>query len=505
MERDSNQENLLNQEPNQPPTSSFYSMKKQVIAALFATLTCLLNGCVIGFTGPALPSLLQNTTSVTGSHLQLDLQQASWITSILSIGCFTGCLLAGPIMEKFGRKRTLLFVSLGSYALGFIFIFLAVNDILIYIGRFLNGAALGSVLSTVTVYIIEIATDDMRGLLGCFVQFQGSIGILLSFCIGAVLNWWQLALAHLVLVLPSFIAICFIPESPRWLILKGNEWEGEVSLKWLRGRDPLHLDKEIEQIKREIGVRKRERVSITLLLEPEVIRPFMVSLMMMLFLQMSGFNVMVFYCGTIFVYSGSSINPSLSNIIVGVVLLASCFIALGVVTRLGRKVILVVSILGMGVCHALLGFCFHYNSVWVGQGLEEAEAEGGENQLGFLPLLSVIGFLFLGNVGYGTLIWVVTAELLPPKVRSIANSFIICFAFVTGFLVAKTFIDLIQSIGYAGTFWLYAGICFAGAVFTVLFIPETRDRSLEDIQNYFLPRSNKQAEAEVSHPLETVS
>jgi len=127
--------------------------------------------------------------------------------------------------------------------------------------------------------------------------------------------------------------------------------------------------------------------------------------------------------------------------------------------------------------------------------------------LGWLPLVSVIGFLFLGNIGYGTLIWVVTAELLPPRVRAMANSFIICFAFITGFIVAKTFVDLIQSdLHESGTFWLYGGICFVGGVFTLIFVPETRNKSIEEIQDYFRAKKPLKSDlSETGHPLESVT
>jgi len=110
--------------------------------------------------------------------------------------------------------------------------------------------------------------------------------------------------------------------------------------------------------------------------------------------------------------------------------------------------------------------------------------------LGWLPVLTVVIFLFMGNIGYGTLIWVVTAELLPPKVRSIANSIIICFAFLCGFVIAKTFVDLLESLGQAGTFFLYGAICVVGTLLTALFVPETRGKSIDEIQKfYYKPRA----------------
>merc|ERR1712179_671681 len=100
---------------------------------------------------------------------------------------------------------------------------------------------------------------------------------------------------------------------------------------------------------------------------------------------------------------------------------------------------------------------------------------------GWLPVLSILILLFLGNGGYGTLIWVVTAEMLPPHVRSLANSFIICFSFIIGFVISKTFVDLIVALNASGTFWFYATNCLVGAVFTVVVVPETKGKSVEEI------------------------
>ena len=170
---------------NQDIPSTAYSKRKQVLAALCATMGCLLNGSVIGYTGPAIPSLLStNSSSVWGGTTRITFQEASWLTGLLSIGCFVGCVMAGPVMEKIGRKKSLMFVAGGFYILGFLLISLATRVELLYAGRFMNGAGLGVVLATVSVYIVEIATTDMRGFLGCFLQFQGSLGVLLTFIIG---------------------------------------------------------------------------------------------------------------------------------------------------------------------------------------------------------------------------------------------------------------------------------------------------------------------------------
>ena len=121
---------------NQDIPSSSYSKKKQILATLCVTLGCLLNGSVIGYTSPAIPSLINNNTSnVWGHNTRVSFQQTSWVTGILSIGCFVGCVIAGPIMERIGRKKSLMLVSGGFYALGFILITLASQAEFIYAGR----------------------------------------------------------------------------------------------------------------------------------------------------------------------------------------------------------------------------------------------------------------------------------------------------------------------------------------------------------------------------------
>ena len=259
-------------------------------------------------------------------------------------------------------------------------------------------------------------------------------------------------------VVPFALAMTCVPESPHWLLEKGNEWAGEQALKWLRGRGPEALDREIEMIKKELRIRKRERQSITMLLEPEILKPFIISLLMMFFLQMSGFNVMVFYCGFIFREVGSTIDPDTASIVVGSVLLLSCFVALLVVSQMNRKLMLILSILGMAAAHLVLGTCFYLSpnerSDRLGDNSTEdiftqtvstaLDIDGGDEGdlvpskgvLGWLPLLALSLFLFLGNVGYGTLIWVVTAELLPPKAR-----FTSCHAFLCPVMMLETILD----------------------------------------------------------------
>jgi hypothetical protein len=303
---------------------------------------------------------------------------------------------------------------------------------------------LGFELAVVTVYIVEIASTDMRGILGCFVQFMGSIGVLFTFILGAYLNWYMIAMVNGMSVIFFVIGMAIVPESPRWLILKGHEFSASKSLEWLRGREDAAaeaaVDREIEKIKRDISARSKERVSLVQL--RTAWRPFIVSLGMMFLLQFSALNVIVYYAVSIFQMSSVSVDPNLASIIVGITLLVSCVVALMVVSKLNRKIMLVTSMLGMGICHIVLAICFYVQEnelqnpeavTGLGLGdqvsasvtardvlmttttisplpttLPNGNYDHRPGLLGWLPLVTVIILLFLGNIGYGTLIWVVT-------------------------------------------------------------------------------------------------
>ena len=193
---------------------------------------------------------------------------------------------------------------------------------------------LGFELAVATVYIVEIASTDMRGILGCFVQFMGSIGVLFTFILGSYLNWYWLAMVNGLTVIFFVIGMICVPESPRWLILKGKfdiplqvwhsfailtltfylfsgkEFSASKSLEWLRGRENAQaeqaVDREIEKIKRDIAAKKKERVSLTQL--RTAWKPFLVSLGMMFLLQFSALNVIVYYAVSIFQISSIG-NP----------------------------------------------------------------------------------------------------------------------------------------------------------------------------------------------------
>jgi len=339
---------------------------------------------------------------------------------------------------------------------------------------------LASILASATVYIVEIASTDMRGVLGCFIALMQGFGMLVTYMLGYWLNWWQLSVYMAILVIPYIIGIYFIPESPHWYFSKGRDREGESALKWLHGDGESVIAKEIASIKSSQREKEENSLTIRGLRDKSILKPFMISSAMFVFFFLSGYNIMLIYCNTIFKYSGSNLEPNFAAILVGGLLLISSFAALLGIARLPRKVILLGSMIGMCVCHSVLGGCFYFQQS--DSGFMKQELPSEEINYGWLPPIAIMVFLFLGNGGYGSLIWVVSAEILPPRVRPISTSINMFFSFVLGFLTSKTFVDLVFAIGACGTFWLYASICLLGGIFTFIFIPETKGKTINEIQ-----------------------
>ena len=175
-------------------------------------------------------------------------------------------------------------------------------------------------------------------------------GVLLTFILGYWFNWWQLAAAKMILVIPFIIGMYFVPESPHWYYSKGDllrsprhfHSEGVIagqtskakeSLRWLHGSDTDFIKYEIENIQKSLKEKAENKITLGSLLEKSILKPFLISFTMFVFLNLSGLNIMIFYCNAIFKYSGSSISEKIAAIIVGIVLLVSSFIAIGAITK----------------------------------------------------------------------------------------------------------------------------------------------------------------------------
>ncbi|CAG7718364.1 unnamed protein product [Allacma fusca] len=216
-------------------------------------------------------------------------------------------------------------------------------------------------------------------------------------------------------------------------------------------------------------------VSLKDLMVGQVLKPTGVSMMLMLLQQVGGINAVIFYAVDIFKDANTGLDENVSAIVIAAVQVVFVLVSTLLVERLGRKILLVVSELGMAVSLLALGIYFY---------IKEHEPEKAAT-LGWLPLTSLVLYIITYNLAMGPLPWTMMGELLPPHVKSITSSIATAFCWGLGFLIAKFFKDMLAVLTSYGCYWLFSACSFAGFIYCLLVVPETKGKSLEEIQRHF--------------------
>lgn len=441
------------------------SLRNQVLASLCATFGGLVAGLTLGYTSPAGPDLEK-------SSLHLDSSQLSLIGSMMPLGALFGGLACGAAMDRFGRRTTMVLINLPAM-LGWLLITYAGSFGMILAGRIFTGFATGCTTVVGPTYVGEVCEARIRGTMGAGFQFQVTLGILLSYVIGMYAHWNYLAMASAFFPAAWLLLLCWMRESPVWLLENDREAEALDTLTWLRGAD-ADVTGEMNGMLQKIRESRAHQASLTdLVTKRENRRPFILSLMLMLLQQLSGINAVIFYATDIFKDAGSTIDPNIATIIVGVVQMLSTFAGVVLVDRLGRKMLLLLSDAIMAVCLLALGVYFYLKSV------------DNADDLGWLPLVSLMLYIFAFSVGFGPIPWLMMGELFAPEVKGTASGVATFFNWTLAFIVTLTFTPLVDGITEAGVFWLFCAICFAGVGYVTVFCYETKGKTLQEIQDHF--------------------
>jgi len=417
-------------------------------------------------------------------HFQIGANTAlsGWANSCALIGCFVGVMIAGALSEAFGRKR-LLTAAAALFAITSLGNALAPNFTLFITWRMFGGMAIGLASSLSPMYIAEIAPAHLRGRLVSINQLTIVIGILLAqfinwfiarnLPVGAttdyiVNSWfgqsgwrWMFGIT----AIPSLLfltGMMFVPESPRWLVTKGRAPEAATILGKIGGLPYAHAA--IAEITTTINT-TQAKVDYRELLNPKLRRVLILGIVLAVFQQWCGINVIFNYAENIFKDAGYDISTVLKNIAwTGSVNLAFTFVALGVVDRLGRRPLMLLGSAGLGLVYVAMGFCYY----------------SGVQGLPMLLLVLAAIACFAMTLGPGT--WVVISEIFPNRIRGAAMSLAVAALWLACFILTYTFPILNKALGAHGTFWLYAAICAAGFIFIMFRLPETKGKTLEQLE-----------------------
>ncbi|XP_065551718.1 solute carrier family 2, facilitated glucose transporter member 8 isoform X1 [Lathamus discolor] len=456
--------------------------KKLYLAAFAAVLGPLSFGFVLGYSSPVIPELRK----IDDPKLRLDSDQASWFGSVVTLGAAAGGILGGYLVDKVGRKLSLMLCSV-PYVFGFTIIVSAQNVWMLYLGRMLTGLASGVTSLVVPVYISEISHPKVRGMLGSCVQLMVVTGILGAYIAGIALPWRWLAV---LCSFPSCIMLLFMsfmPETPRFLLSRSRRSEAVAALRFLRGP---HADHEWECEQIEAGVQE-EGLNVSEFKNPSIYRPLLIGVALMFFQQLTGINAVMFYAETIFEDANFK-DSRLASVVVGSIQVCFTAVAALIIDKTGRKVLLYVSGIIMALSTALFGLYFKMvlpnpnNSsnpdVWA---TVNSASPGTESSISWLAVVSLGCFVAGFALGWGPIPWLVTSEIFPLKARGISSGACVLTNWAMAFLVTKEFNDLIGFLTSYGTFWLFSAFCCLNIAFTAFYVPETKGQTLEQIEAYF--------------------
>lgn len=424
-----------------------------------------------------------------------DAAQSGWANSCALVGCLVGSLIAGAMSDKLGRKRLLIFAAL-LFAVTSIGNGLANNFSIFVFWRILGGVAIGLASGLSPLYIAEVAPAQMRGKLVAINQLTIVVGILAA----QVINWWLVrdmgaeilktlgpeatAAAKDEFIRNSwfgtsgwrwmfgltavpatlfFLSMFFVPESPRWLVKNGKGDQARRILERIGG--PAYANAEVVDVKSTLSAGEVAHVRFADLLDRKMVRVLVLGVTLAVFQQWCGINVIFNYAEEIFRSAGYDIGDVLKNIAwTGSVNMLFTFVALGTVDRAGRRPLMLFGAAGLATIYTAMGFCY-------------------ANHVQGLPvLLLVLAAIGCYAMSLAPVTWVIISEIFPNRIRGAAMSVAVTALWIACFLLTYTFPILNAKLGSAGTFWLYAAICVAGFVFIFFKLPETKGKTLEQIE-----------------------
>ncbi|KAL5241840.1 hypothetical protein ACI65C_009250 [Semiaphis heraclei] len=434
-------------------------------------------GTVLAWMSPAMPMLLS-----ADSKIKMTADQGSWVGSLIAIGAIFGSIPAGRTADLIGRKPVIAFLPL-PFIISWSMIYFATDVWHLYVARLIAGTCLGGITATVPMYIGEISEKSIRGELCSYVQVNVTLGILYVYSIGPFVNYACLAIMCGILPVIWFVLVMLVlPESPTYLWRSGKKKEAEDALVMLRGKD-YDITGELAALQKEVEEKKPNSKLKDLVKSRATLRAAFTVLGLLGFLSCSGINVVIFYAESIFQCENCIISPKASSVVIGILQVVFTFMSSQLVDRAGRRMLLLISDSVMAVCLGSLAFYF-----W------QQERGVDVSAFSLVPLISLGVYISTFALGFGPIPGVMIGELFSPEFKGLAIGIVCVLASLIEFCVVKSYQTLLNHYNRGVTFGLFAGCCVVGTLFVFFLVPETKNKSLQEIQEELSGKKNRRAD-----------
>lgn len=436
---------------------------------LAATAVAAIGGFLFGYD----TAVINGANSYLRAHLNLTPAQEGMAGASAILGCIPGAMCAGFLSDRFGRKK-LLFLCALLFAISGVLSAIPQTLEQFLAARFISGLGIGASSMICPVYIAELSPEKFRGRLGALFQLGIVTGIFITLFINKLIQglgdeaWnlsagWRWMLGAETVPAVLFIAMLrTVPESPRWLVQKGRRTQARAILEKVGGAE--HADVELAAIE---TVSRAEVGRFSELFTMKYRRPLVIAVLLMICSQFCGINAIIYYSSKIFESAGAVKNAAFaSSVWIGLVNLIFTFVAIALVDKAGRRPLLLVGTAVQFFALALVGWMFR------------------TGHSGVALLISIMIFIAAFAMAMGPIPWILCSEIFPNKIRGRAMSVATFTIWTSCYIVAQTFPVLNDSkaIGPASTFWLYAFISLSSFLFVFALVPETKGRTLEDIE-----------------------
>lgn len=428
-----------------------------------AAAVCALGGMLFGYDTGIISGALLFIREDLGLSAFL---QSAVVSSVL-VGAIVGAGTSGPLADRFGR-RTMTIVAAAVFIVGALGSAFAPNVTLLIVARVVLGLAVGSSTIFVPLYISELAPAEVRGTLTSLFQLAITTGIVVAYLVNYALAdagaWrWMLGLGA-VPALVLLVGMLPLPDSPRWLVRQGRKDEARAVLE--RVRDESEVEDEIGSIEEAEG---REEAGWRELLRPWVRPMLVIGIGLAMGQQLVGINTIIYYAPSIMSATGLGASVSiLATLGVGIVNVLFTVVALVLVDRVGRRPLLLTGLIGIVIALLVLGLGYAL------PGLSGAVA--------WITFAGLALYIASFAASFGVVLWVVLPEIFPLRIRGSAMSVCTILHWSSNLAVSLTFLPLIQTVGETVTFWGYCVVAIGAFAFVYFLMPETKGRSLEEIE-----------------------